>query len=117
MRARTWVAPLSRFPIIGFLLLAVVAVVATTVFRFSQAKEDGPPAIRPLNPLQQENQRPGTTAWEPTSPAHLAPYDPKTFRTPAIEGYAWATSAQAGERLRFSVSTTTASFTAAVYRL
>src|SRR5947209_17647478 len=116
MRVRTEVAALNCFSIIGLLLLlAVVTAAATMVFRFPQAQEGGRQRILSLNPIQEENRHPGTSAWEPTSPANLAPYDPKTFRTPAIEGYAWATSAQAGERLRFSVSTTAASFTAAIY--
>src|SRR5436305_12215492 len=116
MRARTGVASLNCFPIIGLLLLlTVISAVIPTVFHFPLAWMRELPVVHPLNPIQQENQRPGTSAWEPTSPANLALYDPKTFRTPAIEGYAWATSVQAGEMLRFSVSTTAASFTAAVY--
>src|SRR5690349_1910596 len=110
MRARTRVTPLNCFPIISLLLLlTVVTVLATTGFHFLQVHQSGTQKILPLNPIQQENQRPGTNAWEPTSPAHLAHYDVKTFRTPVIEGYAWATSVQAGETLRFSVSTTAAS--------
>jgi hypothetical protein len=118
MGARNRVVSLNCFPIIGpLLLLAVVTAAATTIFHFSQVQQGASQRSLPLNPIQQENQRPGTSSWEPTSPANLAPYDPKTFRTPAIEGYAWATSVQAGEMLRFSVSTTATSFTAVVYRL
>lgn len=67
-----------------------------------------------LNPIQLENQLPGTTDWQLS---HSAPYDTKTFHYPAIEGYAWTTSAQAGDEVKFSVSTTSPSFSADVYRI
>src|SRR6266851_3134262 len=56
-----------------------------------------------LNPIQIENQLPGTRDWQLSNPAL---YDPKTFHYPAIEGYAWTTSAQVGGEVNFSVSTT-----------
>jgi hypothetical protein len=114
MRARTMFLSLRRLCTIGLLLIVVVAAVAATVFVSQEAQDVGPQAATPLNPIRQENQRPGTTAWGPT---HKALYDPTTFRTPAIEGYASATSVQAGDTLNFSVSTNTASFTGDVYRL
>src|SRR5258707_7466442 len=55
-----------------------------------------------LNPIQVENQLPGTKDWQLSKPA---PYDGKTFHYPQIEGYAWSTSAEAGEEVQFSVST------------
>lgn len=67
-----------------------------------------------FNQIQIENQLPGTTSWQLTRPAL---FDTKTFHSPAIEGYAWTTSAEAGGAVKFSVSTTASSFTADVYRL
>lgn len=67
-----------------------------------------------LNPIQRENQLPGTTSWQLSDPA---PEDDKTFTFPSIEGYAWATSVLAGSEIQFSVSTTSPSFSAAVYRM
>lgn len=67
-----------------------------------------------LNPIQVENQLPGTTKWQLSKPA---PYDKKTFHYPQIEGYAWSTSAEAGEEVQFSVSTLAPSFRVDVYRL
>src|SRR5437588_743054 len=67
-----------------------------------------------LNPIQQENQLPGTTDWQLTSPSA---YDLNTFRSPDMEGYAWQASATAGDTVTFSVSTTAQSVTADLYRL
>ena len=64
------------------------------------------------NPIQQENQLPGTTSWQLTKPDSYA-----NSRYATIEGYAWATSISAGNPLTFSVSTTAPTFTADVYRL
>jgi hypothetical protein len=108
---------LKRLLIVGLLFIVVVAAIATATFVSHQAQNVGQYAAPRPNPIQQENQRPGTTAWEPTSPLALARYDPTTFRTPTIEGYASTTSAQAGDTIKFAVSTNTASFTADVYRL
>ncbi len=66
------------------------------------------------NPVQQENKLPGTTDWQLTRPAS---YDTQTSRFQAIEGYAWATSAAAGDTISFSISTTAPFFTADIYRL
>src|SRR5258706_3015096 len=66
-----------------------------------------------LNPIQVENQLPGTKDWQLSKPA---PYDGKTFHSPQIEGYAWSTSAEAGEEVQFSVSTLAPSFRVDVYR-
>ena len=122
MRTRTIFSSLKRFLLVSLLFLVAVAAMATTLIVSQQAHDGGPNAApRPNptqgpNPIPPENQRPGTTAWE-IPPRALATYDPTTFRTPAIEGYASTTSAQAGETITFAVSTTTASFTADVYRL
>jgi hypothetical protein len=67
-----------------------------------------------INPIAQENQLPGTQSWQKTVDN---PYDPKAFRSPLLEGYAWKASAIAGDTVSFSVSTTSPSFTAAIYRL
>jgi hypothetical protein len=71
-------------------------------------------AANDLNPIQRENQLPGTTAWQLSNPASE---DGKTATYPAIEGYAWTTSAQAGDEVQFSVSTPSPSFSADVYRM
>lgn len=67
-----------------------------------------------LNPIQIENRLPGTSSWQLSNPA---PYDDATFDYPAIEGYAWTTSTNADDEVKFSVSTTASSFTAEVYRM
>lgn len=67
---------------------------------------------RSNNPIRRENQLPGTTQWQLTHPASYV-----DDRSPAIEGYAWATSVAAGNALPCSVSTTAAAFRADVYRL
>src|SRR5689334_12595402 len=64
-----------------------------------------------LNPIQQENQLPGTTSWQLTNPDSYGNY-----RYSHIEGYAWDTSLSTGNTLTFSVSTTAPTFTAEVYR-
>ena len=69
-------------------------------------------AAEQLNPIQQENQLPGTTSWQLTQPAQYV-----KNRYPSIEGYAWETSVTAGNTLLFSVSTTAPNFTADIYRL
>jgi hypothetical protein len=70
--------------------------------------------VAPLNAIQQENQLPGTTDWQLTN---HATYDIQSLRFPAIEGYAWSTSAAAGDILSFSVSTNAPFFSADIYRL
>lgn len=67
-----------------------------------------------LNPIQRENQLPGTTDWQLSNPSV---YDDKMFHYSGIEGYAWETSVEAGQAVNFSVSTPTPSFSAAVYRM
>ncbi len=67
-----------------------------------------------LNPIQRENQMPGTRDWQLTDPAQE---DGTVFHYPAIEGYTWASSVEAGNAIKFSVSTTAASFSAAIYRM
>lgn len=90
------------------LILLIVGILIPLVLKFTWRQQSN------LNQIQIENQLPGTTAWQLTDPA---PFDRKTFRSPAIEGYAWTTSAEAGDAVKFSVSTTASSFTADVYRL
>jgi hypothetical protein len=59
-----------------------------------------------LNPVQRENQLPGTQAWRLTR----TQIDPATkYRCPWIEGYCSHTSARAGETITFHVSTRPAS--------
>lgn len=97
------------FILTGFASILIFAIhdsSATAVLTKSQEKS--------LNPIQIENQSPGTTHWMLTNPA---PYDAKTFRYPAIEGYAWTTSAEAGDTIQFSVSTTSPTFTGTIYRM
>jgi len=65
-----------------------------------------------LNPIQFENQLPGTTTWQLTNPASY-----QSGRFADIEGYPWAESAIAGDTLSFSVSTNSQFFTADIYRL
>jgi hypothetical protein len=69
-------------------------------------------ATAPLNPIQQENQLPGTTSWQLTNPDSYV-----NNRYAHIEGYAQANSVSAGNTLSFSVSSTAPTFTADVYRL
>jgi len=64
------------------------------------------------NPIQQENQLPGTSGWQLLNAASYV-----GNRFPDIEGYPIAQSATAGETLSFAVSTNSQSFTADVYRL
>jgi hypothetical protein len=66
------------------------------------------------NPILTENQLRGTTSWQLTKPAQ---FDTKTYRYTQIEGYAWTTSAEAGDIVKFSVSTTAPFFSARIYRL
>ncbi len=91
------------------LLLLLLALLALGFFLYQQ--EHSPPVS---NPISRENQLPGTSAWQLTNEA---PYDDKTFRSPIIEGYAWTTSAIAGDSVSFSVSTNQPYFTADIYRL
>jgi len=67
-----------------------------------------------LNPVQQENQLPGTTKWQLTRPAS---YDTQTSRFQAIEGYAWTTSVAAGDTISFSVSTAQPTYGIQIYRM
>ncbi len=90
------------------LILLIVGILIPLVLKFTWRQQSN------LNQIQIENQLPGTTAWQLKDPA---PFDTKTFRSPAIEGYGWTTSAEAGEVVNFSVSTTASSFIADVYRL
>lgn len=66
------------------------------------------------NPVQEENQLPGTTSWQWTNPAS---YDTAAYRFPDIEGYALSSSVAPGQTITFAVSTTSPTFRADVYRL
>ena len=98
----------STSRILLILILLILSLSIPLVQKFTQQQQNT------LNPVQIENQLPGTTAWWLTNPA---PFDKKTFRYPAIEGYAWTTSVEVGDVVNFSVSTTAASFTVDVYRM
>ncbi len=93
-----------------FLLIALLAY----GFYLDRQREYRPQVSSRFNPIAQENQLPGTSAWETTNEA---PYDDKTFRFPVIEGYTWTTTAIAGDTVSFSVSTNQPQFTANIYRL
>jgi hypothetical protein len=95
------------------LLFLLIAIPALGVFIYQQ-QANRPPASPQFNPIARENQLPGTSEWQTTNES---PYDDKTFRFPVIEGYAWTTSAIAGETVSFSVSTNQPQFTASIYRL
>jgi hypothetical protein len=60
-----------------------------------------------LNPIQVENARPGTTAWQLSDPA----------KSGEIEGYASATSVNRTGRISFFVSTADSSYTIEIFRM
>jgi N,N-dimethylformamidase beta subunit-like, C-terminal len=76
-----------------------------------------------MNPIEIENQRPGTEDWRLTSPPNiLAQFPPgdldrTTNRCPIIEGYAWPLSVNIGETTSFFVSTTSPSYSLQVFRM
>jgi len=90
--------------IIAFLMFPFVYILHLPMYK--------QPVVIPPNPIQIENQLPGTTAWQLTDPASY-----QSGRFADIEGYPWEESAEAGDTLAFSVSTTSPSFTADIYRL
>jgi hypothetical protein len=96
--------------VLFFLLITLVA----SCFILDRKQAYRPPVLSRSNPISQENQLPGTSAWQTTNES---PYDDKTFRFPVIEGYARTTSAIAGDTVSFSVSTNQPQFTASIYRL
>jgi len=101
-------APLRIWSILVFFLLSTFnPLSAPSIPSMEQA-------VNHVNPIQRENQLPGTTDWQLSKPA---PYEDTTFHYPSIEGYAWTTSVQAGDEVQFSVSTTSPSFSAAIYRM
>jgi len=59
------------------------------------------------NPIAIENQKPGTSAWAPNSPARLH----------EIEGYASRTSVNRGEQISLFVNTAESSYTMQVFRI
>src|SRR5712692_1973135 len=109
-----------RFPsarVLGTLLFLLMSLSNPFMFDFTQHIPSlaSPKSLRSTpNPIQSENQLPGTAAWQLSN---SAPYNATTFDYPAIEGYAWTTSAAPGDVVQFSVSTTASSFNAEVYRM
>src|SRR5258706_10504165 len=101
-------SPLRIWGILAFFLLGTFNPLSALSNPFMEK------AVNNVNPIQRENQLPGTTDWQLSNPA---PYDTKTFHYPTIEGYAWTTSAQAGDEVKFSVSTISPSFSADIYRM
>ena len=101
-------SPLRIWSILAFFLLSTLNSLSTASIP-SMGK-----AINTVNPIQKENQLPGTTDWQLSNPD---PYNTKTFHYSTIEGYAWTTSVQAGDEVQFSVSTTSPSFSADIYRM
>ena len=97
-----------------FTLLFLPIALLTFGFFLYQQRENRPHGSSPFNPILQENQLPGTSTWKTTNEPS---YDDKAFRSPVIEGYAWTTSAIAGDTVSFSVSTNQPQFTARIYRL
>ncbi|MHB1614182.1 MAG: N,N-dimethylformamidase beta subunit family domain-containing protein, partial [Actinomycetes bacterium] len=81
------------------------------------AAEEGlpvPPGAPGLTGVAEENQRPGSRAWQVPWPGHRLAND----AAGQIKGYASATSVSAGEQLAFHVSTAAAGrFSLEVYRL
>jgi len=61
----------------------------------------------PLNPVQIENRKPGTSDWILTKPA----------RNHEIEGYASATSVNQGDAIRFYVHTVAPTYRLTIYRM
>src|SRR6202162_3366304 len=62
------------------------------------------------NPVQAENARQGTAAWQLSDPSDNA-------EGSQIEGYASSTSVNRGSQISFFVRTTSPTFTVAIYRL
>ena len=102
------IAPLRIWGILAFFLLSTFNPLSPPSIPFMEQ------AVNNVNSIQRENQLPGTTEWQLSNPA---PYDAKTFDYPTLEGYAWTTSVQAGDEVQFSVSTTSPSFSADIYRM
>lgn len=100
--SRPWV-------IIMVLLVLLLGIAIPLSIRFFASRQTAGP-----NPIQIENQRQGTTDWKLTNPAQ---FDSRTYHYPSIEGYAWATSAEADDQVGFSVSTNASFYTADVYRM
>lgn len=96
------------------LLFLLIALLAFGLFLYHQWENRSVALSRPINPILQENQLPGTNSWETTN---IPSYDQNSFRFPDLEGYAWTTSAVAGDTVSFSVSTKQPQFTANIYRL
>jgi len=73
---------------------------------FSPALATGDSTL-PLNPVQIENRKPGTSAWILAKPA----------RNHEIEGYASATSVNQGETIRFYINSLTPAYRLTIYRM
>src|SRR5437016_12583343 len=65
------------------------------------------PQTPPLNPIQVENSKQGTTSWQLTNPATLG----------EIEGYASLTSVNRGGRISFFVNTAEPAYTLEIFRM
>ena len=89
-------------------LLAVVLTVA-----LPQPGLTGDAGPKSKNPIQLENEKPGSTDWQLTR----VRVDKSGYRSPLIEGYCSKQSVAAGETIQFMVSTTPAArFTIEVFR-
>ena len=99
-------------------LLFIVIVFCATVFS-SPALQSNHTAFAAssttLNPIQQENQLPGTPDWQIVKqpPADTTNHT----HDQGIEGYAMQTSVMVGSTISFAVNTVTSSFDANIYRL
>jgi hypothetical protein len=107
--------------LLATVMLLVIAIVGPLAGGNFLARAQGPASVSFAretksieNPIQEENALPGTTSWQLTNPAN---YDEINYRYPEIEGYAWITTAKAGDTVKFSVSTEAPSFKAELYRL
>lgn len=96
------------------MVIILLALLSVDIFLMHSQPEPSQQSAALTNPIVQENQRPGTKAWQMKKDTL---FDAKMLRSPIIEGYSWKSSARAGDTVSFSVSTKGASFTAAIYRL
>jgi uncharacterized repeat protein (TIGR02543 family) len=82
-----------------------------------------PPAVHALNPIQQENAKLGTSAWQLSNPA-ITCIDPSCFSNPTdgvseheMEGYASLTSVNRGGQISLFVRTADPQYTIEIYRM
>src|SRR5436305_13123822 len=110
----TRLSPLAQRILYLVAILLIAALLILPLFIILHRQNDKHQVVIQPNPISDENQLPGTTAWELTNKAS---YNSNSDRFADIEGYPWAESAIAGDTLSFSVSTNSPSFTADIYRL